>query len=183
MSGKRDLKRENELRREAAKRRRVERVLISYVKVIHPGIYDEAHMYYSSLVAKYHDKKDLTKTPEFQSFIKNKGPKMDNFELRIELIEQGTIPETPAPAAETTPAPAAETTSAPAAETTADPAAETTSAPAAETTSAPAAETTAALLPLDDDTLEQLIADLRQDPVILDFFDNIEYEIDNCPLW
>ena len=159
MSGKRDFERENELRRVETKRRRVEKVLIGYVKAIHPGIYDEAHLYYSSLDATYQNKKDLTKTPEFRSLIKNKVPRTDNFELKIELMEQGTIPETPAPAAKTTPA------------------------PAAETTPAPAAETTAALLPLDDDTLEQLIADLRQDPVILDFFDNIEHEIDNCPLW
>ena len=199
MPGKRNLNRENELRRESTKRRRVDSLLISYVKTIYPRIYDEAHMFYTSLVAIYDNKKDLTKTPEFRSFIKNKGPKMDNFELKIELIDQGTKPEMPTSTAETTsvsvaettvvstaettPVSVAETTPVPPAETTVVSVAETTPVPPAETTSVPVAETTPELLPLDDDTIDQLITDLRQDPTIGDFFNNIEHELDNCPFW
>ena len=85
--------------------------------------------------------------------------------------------------AETTPVPPAETTVVSVAETTPVPPAETTSVPQAETTSVPVAETTPELLPLDDDTIDQLINDLRQDPTVQDFFNNIEYELDNCPFW
>ena len=165
MPGKRNLERENLVRRQETKRRRVEKVINGYVKAIYPSIYDEARLFYTNLDAKHQGKKDLTKTQGFKSLVENKHPRTDNFELKIELMEQGTIPRTPA----------AETTAAPEA------VAETTAAPEA------VAETTAALLPdllpLDDDSLEQLLADLRQDPAMQDFFDNIEYEIDNCPLW
>ena len=175
MPGKRNLQRENQIRREETKRRRVEKVINGYVKATYPRIYEEARLFYTNLDAMHQGKKDLTKTPGFQSLVKNKLARMDNFELKIELMEEGTIPRTPE--AETTPAPeaAVETTAAPEA------AVETTAAPEA------AAETTPALLPdllpLDDDTLQQLIADLQQDPTIQDFFDNFEHEIDNCPLW
>ena len=39
-------------------------------------------------------------------------------------------------------------------------------------------------LPLvSDEQLEQIINDLREDPDLSNFFDNIEFEIDDCPLW
>ena len=39
------------------------------------------------------------------------------------------------------------------------------------------------LLPLGEEEMEALLDDLRQDNNIADFFANIDYELDNCPLW
>ena len=175
MSGKRNLVRENEVRRMDTKRRRAEKVMLGYVKTLHPGVYDEANRYYTNLDKIHPGKKDLTKTTDFRSLLKNKVATMDRFELRIELMDHGTATTTTTPAAETAPAPAPEITP--------DPAAETAPAPAPEITLDPVGETTPTLTPLDEETLEQLMADLRQDPAMGDFLDNIDFEIDNCPLW
>ena len=177
MSGKRNLIRENEIRREQTKMRRFEKVIVGYVKAIHPAIYDEANLFHSSLNAMYQSKKDLTKTEEFRSLIKNKTTTMPNFQLKIQLLDQRTTLEMTETAAAPTPETPETTAAAPAPEMT-----ETAAAPTPETPETTAAKTTD-LLPLDDDTLGQLIADLQEDPVMMDFFANIEYEIDDCPLW
>ena len=39
------------------------------------------------------------------------------------------------------------------------------------------------LLPLDSDTLETILTDLREDPNLQMFFDNFDFEMDDCPLW
>ena len=39
------------------------------------------------------------------------------------------------------------------------------------------------LEPLDDQTLTEIIQDLHEDPNFSNMFDNIDFEIDNCPLW
>ena len=186
MFRKRDLEIENVLRREEAKRRRVERVLTGYVKYTHPEIYEEAYQYYNRLDATYPDKKDLRKTPPFlllkanPDHKTNKAPERvkvhqtvektvtDNFVLRIPLMQRKTtaVRET-------------STTTTNVQETPAPPPSETI----VETIVETAAETTTALSPVDDATLEEIMADLREDPNIQNFFDNLDFEIDNCPLW
>ena len=54
-----------------------------------------------------------------------------------------------------------------------------------ETTAVNVAETTepSDLLPLSEETMEQIISDLQQDPDISNFFDEFDYEFDDCPLW
>ena len=39
------------------------------------------------------------------------------------------------------------------------------------------------LAPVSDEVLNQIIEDLREDPDITNFFDNIDFELDDCPLW
>ena len=184
MPGKRNLARENEVRRMDTKKRRAERVIIGYVKTLHPAVYDEGNRYYTYLDKIHPGKKDLTKTTDFRSLLKNKVVITNNLELRIELMDHGTAKTT---TTTTTTTPAAETAPAPAPEIMLDPAAETVPAPAPEITLDPAAETVPApapeITPLDEETLEQLMADLRQDPDMAAFLDNIDFELDNCPLW
>ena len=218
MSGKRNLARENQIRRLMTKRKNADKVMIGYIKTLHPAIYAEADKYLQNLTKEYPDKKDLSKTNGFQYLLKNKLVKMGNFQLRIKLKDYRKASD---PAAEvTTPNLLAEVTTAdPAAEvttpnslaevTTADPAAEvttpnslaevTTADPAAEVTTpnSPAEVTTAnslaemttpdpqdATLPLmSEETLEAIMADLREDPDIANFLNNLEYELDDCPLW
>ena len=182
MSGKRNLARENQIRRLATKRKNADKVMIGYIKTVHPAIYAEADKYLQNLTKEYPDKKDLSKTKSFQYLLKNKVVKMDNFELRIELKDYRKASD---PAAEVT------TPNSPAEVTTADPAAEVTTpnSPAEVTTADPAAEVTTpdpqdATLPLmDEETLELIMADLREDPTIATFLNNLEYELDDCPLW
>ena len=45
------------------------------------------------------------------------------------------------------------------------------------------AETWQDLQPLSDEDFKSLLDDLNQDPDIQSFFNNIEFELDNCPLW
>ena len=39
------------------------------------------------------------------------------------------------------------------------------------------------LLPLSEEDFNTIMDDLRQDPTIQDFFTNIEFELDECPMW
>ena len=39
------------------------------------------------------------------------------------------------------------------------------------------------LLPLGEEEMEVLLDDLSQDSNIADFFANLDYELDSCPLW
>ena len=210
MPGKRNLRRENEIRRMMTKKRRTEKVMLDYIKTLHPGVFNEASTYYLDLDRMYPNKGDLTKTAEFQALLTNKVATMNNFQLKIQLLDSGTattITTTPTaearpdpepektPATEAMPDPEPEKTPAteampdpepektPAAEETPTPAAETTLPKALGTTTDPASETMSFLPELDERTLEQLIAELQQDPVMADFLDNIDFELDDCPLW
>ena len=196
MLGKRrNLLRENEVRRQETKKRRADKVVVGYVKALYPVIFEQASAYYVKLDRANPEKKDLTKTLEFRTLQKNKVAVTDNFELKIELIDNGkqttqTVKTTPALEAEATaspPALEAEATASPPAleaEATASPPALEAEATASLTPQATTDTTYETLLaPLDEETLEAIIADLRQDPVMGDFLDNIEYELDSCPLW
>ena len=225
MSRKRDLDKENVLRTEEAKRRRLERVLTGYVKYIHPRIYQEAHQFYNNLHAAYPKKKDLRKTHEFQQL------KTNNFVLRIPLMDCETTLKTSAQttnveetSAQTTNVEETSAQTINVQETSAqtinvletsaqtinvletsaqtinvqetsaqtinvlETSAQTinvqeTSAPPLSGTIPAETTTTTDLLPIDDAVLEQIMADLRQDPCIRDFFDNYDFEMDDCPLW
>ena len=168
MSKNRNLARENHVRRVMTKTKNENKVMLGYVRTLHPNVYEEACTYYRCLTKKYPDKKDLSKTPDYQRLLQDKVATTGNFELRIELMDSG---KAPGPQAEITQA-----------EITPDPPRGITP---GEITPGPQAEITPAeTLPgLDEDSLEQLMADLREDPTIADFFDNIEYELDTCPLW
>ena len=168
MSGKRNLARENEIRRNATKSRNADKVMIGYIKTIHPTVYREAQKYLQGLIAENPGKKDPTKTKGFRRMMetkassethlaKNKIIKMDRMRLQIELNDFG---ETSNPTAQTTSNPTAQT--------------EVTEVVA---TSNPLAEAATAAGPvgeplslMDNETLEQIMADLREDPTIATFF-------------
>ena len=177
---KRNLARENEIRRIDTERKRAERVMLGYIKTLHPNVYNEAEKYYTGLSKRHPARKDLTKTAEYRSLAKDKIAVMGNFELRIELMDHGT---TTRATTTTTTTPAAETATPMAPEITPEPPAETAPAPSQEITLNPEGEPMPSLPLLDEETLQQLISDLRQDPVMADFFDDIDFQIDNCPLW
>ena len=191
MSGKRNLARENQIRRLATKRKNADKVMIGYIKTLHPAIYAEADKYLQNLTKEYPDKRDLSKTKSFQYLLKNKVVKMDNFELRIELKDyrkasdpaaEVTTPNSPAELTTTDPAAEVTTPNSPAEVTTADPAAEvTTPNSLAEMTTPDPQDATLPLM--DEETLELIMADLREDPTIATFLNNLEYELDDCPLW
>ena len=224
MLGKRrNLLRENEVRRHETKKRRADKVVIGYVKALYPEIFEQASAYYVKL-DQANPEKDLTKTVAFRTLQKNKVAVTDNFELKIKLIDNGKQTKTTATtqAVKTTPALEAEATASLTPQPTTDTMYETPLLPLDEetlelpldeetlatmiaveaeaTASPPALEAEATtdtmyetpLLPLDEETLElpldeetlaTMIADLRQDPFMLDFLDNIEFELDDCPLW
>ena len=189
MSAKRDLARENEIRRDATKSRNADKVMIGYIKTIHPTVYREAQKYLQGLIAENPGKKDPTKTNGFRRMMetkassethlaKNKIIKMDRMRLQIELNDFG---ETSNPTAQATSNPTAQATSNPTAQT------EVTEVVA---TSNPLAEAATAVGPvgeplslMDNETLEQIMADLREDPTIATFFSDFEHQLDNCPMW
>ena len=189
----RNLKRENENRRKKTAKAREDKVVIGYVKTKYPKVYQEAYNYAQELDRANPNKLDLTKTSQFRAMLK--VPFTDNMELKIELMDEGNQPATKNPetsqdfkAAETSQDFKAVETSQDfkAAETTQDfKAVETSQDFKAVETSQDfkAAETSQDLLPLGEEDFKSLIHDLSQDPNIQDFFSNIEFELDGCPMW
>ena len=171
MLRKRDLETEKTLRREEAKRRRVERVVNGYVKYTHPKIYGEAYEFYTQLDDIYPQKNDLRKTQQFLSLkdnaigktnkratSKKKRTVTDNLVLNIPLIQRRTTPTTTkdhetatttASVQETSVLPPVET---PAATTTKDQETATTTASVQETSVLPPVETPAATTTKDQET-------------------------------
>ena len=236
MSGKkpRNLKRENEIRRRDTIQRRSEKVILGYIKAVHPKIYKEGSQYFDKLNEAHPQKKDLTKTQEYQAITKNNTAPMNEFELRIELmttknqtttatVAQETCQETPEPQSSTTcqdhpepstmcqdllPEPQPSTTCQDHPEPNTmcqdllpEPQPSTTCQDHPEPSTMcqdllpePQPSTTCQdhpepstmcqdLLPLGEEEMEALLDDLRQDSNIASFFANIDYELDNCPLW
>ena len=192
MSGKRrNLPRENEARRQETKKRRADKVVVGYVKALYPVIFQQASEYYVKLDQANPQKLDLTKTLEFRTLQKNKIAVADNFELKIELIDNGKQTEktTPALEAEATPSLTPQLIDNGKQTETTTQTVKTTPALEAEATPSltpqPTTDTTCETLltPLDQETLEAIIADLRQEPFMDDFLNNIEFEQDSCPLW
>ena len=176
MFRKRDMETEKALRREEAKRRRVERIVNGYVKYTHPKIYGEAYEFYTQLDDIYPQKKDLRKTQQFLSLKDNaigktnkratvrhtskkkKRTAVDNLVLNIPLIQRRTTPtttkdqETATTAAsvqETSVLPSVETSMA---TTTKDQETATTAASVQETSVLPPVETPAATTTKDQET-------------------------------
>ena len=197
MSGKRNLARENQVRRLDTIRKNEGKVLLGYMKTKYPGAYGEAMKYLRTLRAEYPDKKDLTKTKGFWDMV-NTGPaaentrvtskvvNMDTFRLQIKLDEYS---ETANPPTQDPPAEAPSRASRDAAARTNTRVEQVTAATAQHAIVSVVDEGTAQgpqdanLNLLDEGTLAELINDLREDPTISDFFSQMEHEFDNCPLW
>ena len=182
MSKKRDRELENALRKEEAKRRRTERVLSGYIKICHPEIYGEAYQFYQHLDDMYPNKKDLRKTPAFMS-LKDKYTKSNKPAERVKVhhtlektVTDNLVLQIPLMQRKTTAVRETSTTTTNVQETSDPP-------PSEETIVETTVETTAGLPPIDDATLEEVIADLSVDPNIQNFFDSLDFEFDDCPLW
>ena len=84
----RNLKRENEIRREKTAMARRDKVIIGYIMAKYPSVYKEAHNYTKELERDNPNKIDLTKTAQFRALVK--VPEFtDNMELKIELMDEG----------------------------------------------------------------------------------------------
>ena len=202
--GKRNLPRENEIRRQTTRRRNADKVLIGYIKTIHPAVYGEAEKYLKGLIAEYPDKKDPSKTKRFQQMLRtkttgenhlarNKVVKMDSFRLQIELNDYNKRSNPPAQSsqAETTTSNSQteatiQTSQAEATLTVMDEgtlgADVTIQSSQAEVSTSNTQEPLDLTL-MDEGTFGQIIADLREDPTIATFFSDFEHQLDNCPLW
>ena len=188
----RSMERKNMWRREETQRVRVERIITGYVKYRHPEIYNKANEFYEHLDEQYPNKKDLRRTNEFEwlkqgtartmkKFYTRKRKITDNMILHIPLMNQDEI------ATENTTQP----TEIPACqheiivETTVESSSnqpEMTKETMVETsTSIPS--TTADLPPISDEIIEEIMRGLREDPDIRNFFDDVDFEHDDCPLW
>ena len=181
MSASRNLPRENEMRRRATRKKNADGVIIGYIKTKHPSIYDEAEKYLQGLRVEYPDKMDLSKTKRYRDMLKT-GPanencqakskvmRMDSFRLQIQLDDYAKTANPPA-----------RDTSAEVQTTRVEMASTLTELTTAVTPQDHPQDATLSLM--DEGTLEELMNDLREDPTIADFFNNVEYQIDNCPLW
>ena len=184
MSRNRNLVRENYVRRVMTRTKNENKVMLGYVRTLHPNVYEEAHTYYRCLTKKYPDKKDLSTTEDYRRLLKDKVATTGNFELRIELMDSGKASNSPAEItlnspAEITPDPLTRVTPG---EITPDP--QTGVTPAEITPDPLAGITPSETLPgLDEDSLELLMADLREDPSIANFLDNLQCELDTSPFW
>ena len=175
----------NIYRREETRRVRVERIISGYVKHCHPEVYSKAHEFYQHLDAVYPDKKDLRRTNEFLALMQEparpvrtrhtrKKTITDNMILQIPLIQQGERAEKTTTQPCETPAYQHEIT----VETTV----EEESSNQTEITKETTVET-ADLPPINDEILEEIMRGLREDPDIQNFFDDLDFQFDDCPLW
>ena len=174
---------------------REDRTVNEYIKIRHPEIYREAVGFYEKLDAKYPNKGDLRKLPEFyQLSTRIFKPKTKSMVLRIPLLScdksvQDTTVQEPAVIDQDTTVqePAAmdqdTTVQEPAAmdQDTIDRIVEDTTVqeePVAmdqdTTVQEPAAF--AELGPIDQDTIDQIVVDLQNDPDIYNFFEHIELD-------
>ena len=161
----RNLKRENEVRRVKTAQVRKDKVILGYIMKNYRKVYEEGQKYAQELAQLYPDKIDLTKTPEYKGFVK--GPHIeDNMELKIKLLDK---PATSATKTHET-FQALQT-----AETFKDLEAATLNG------EQPSDDTN--LLPLSEEEFNTIIHDLGQEPFIQDFFANIDFQVDECPLW
>ena len=162
----RNLKRENEMRRVKTAQARKDKVILGYIMKNYPKVYGEGQKYAQELAQAYPDKIDLTKTPEYKAFVK--GPRIvDNMKLKIKLLDKPATSATKThengeqPSDEDKPATSATKTH--------------------ENGEQPSDDTN--LLPLSEEEFNAIIHDLGQEPSIQDFFANIDFQLDECPLW
>ena len=178
-------------RRAQAAKMREERVITAYVEANHPEIYTSAAVFYNKLNKQYPKKPDLRKTKEFKAMLSgNNTPTtgnyqekafpnitvnvqptfVDNLQLRIPLLSpQATSVQSPSETMQLDEIPQHEVT----VRTTED----------EEEESSSQMEETVDLASIDDSVLEEIMDGLREDPDLHTFFDDWDFESDDCPLW
>ena len=184
----RNLERENENRRKKTARAREDKVIIGYIMKKYPKTYEEGRKYARELAGANPNKIDLTKTSQFRAFVK--GPCIiDNMELKIELLDEADTSTTRTPEtsqvlheADTSTTRTPETSQALQMTGTFEDLEVATHLEVA-TLSGEAPPGEKNLLPLSEEDFNTMMDDLRQDPTIQDFFTNIEFELDECPMW
>ena len=181
-------------RRAEAERVREERIVSGYIKYKHPEMFQQAMEFYQYLDKLYPQKKDLRRTNEYQ-MIKDSNSR----KIRKYYCQKASVPgETPHEITDKTPheitdnlvlriplmdSSNMETTNTLVNEGNAveiPPQHETTNLPVETTLETP---NTPDLTLMDDESLHAMINELREDPNIADFFSNIDFEYDNCPMW
>ena len=192
MPAHRNLTRENEVRRLQTRRKNDNKVLLGFIKKTYPRVHGEAMKFMEALREEYPDKIDLSKTKSFWDMInteaagknteaagknteaagKNirattKAVSLNAVRLRIKLGEYTS------------------TTQGSAAEVPEQTVVDEQATPQSETVTVVDEGTVpdATLSLMDEATLNGLMEELREDPMIADFFNQIEWEHDNCPLW
>ena len=168
-----------EWRRAQAAKVREERIITAYVKANHPEIYNNAAVFYNKLNEKYPKKHDLRKVKDFKTLLSDNSPKpqkyqektfpsitvnaqptfTDCIQLRIPLLSVEDI----VPAATT---PVLPVQSPPVATTTPEPAQFCTI----------EKEDLVHFAEIDDDAINQIVADLQNDPFIHTFFEDMEID-------
>ena len=176
----RNNKRENEMRRMKTAQAREDKVVLGYIMTRYPKTYEEARKYAQELASANPGKIDLTKTSEYYTFLKHPCI-TDNMQLKIELMDEGDATATkPAEAPQELPDEGDATATKPAEALQELPgeAPQTT----LEDLKVPPVEGDLAL-PLNDEEINDIMNELSQDPTIVDFFNNFDFELDECPLW
>ena len=180
-----------EWRRDQAAKVREERIITAYVKAKHPEIYSNAAVFYNKLNQKYPKKYDLRKVKEFKTLLSGNAPNprkyqektfpnitvnaqptfMDCLQLRIPLLPvEDTVPTATTPVLSVQSPPAT------------TPVSPVQSPPVATTTPEPAQfctiekEDLVRFAEIDDDVINQVVADLQNDPFIHTFFEDMEIE-------
>ena len=190
--------RKNVYRREESQRVRIERIVAGYVKHRYSKIYEEAYEFYQHLDKLYPNKKDLRRSNEYE-WLKNgtaqtmkkfyKRKAKDNMVLDIPLLNEseiGTINTTQVdeipPIQQEIIVHTTQTDEIPPCqqEITAH---NTQESSTQETTISMPSVSSTDLLPVNDETLEEIISGLREDPNLNNIFDNLDFELDDCPLW
>ena len=198
--------RKNIYRREESARVRVERVIAGYLEYKYPKIYEEAHDFYEHLNEIYPEKKDLRRSNEFE-WIRNgaygkmkkfytKKKKAVNMVLNIELMGKDTCGKSQETSVTLEASQETSMTLEANQETsvTLEASQETSMLPleaSQETSTTPLeANQETSMLTLVDEEIQSIIDDLREDPNLSSFFDNLDaeldnldFELDNCPLW
>ena len=166
---------------------REERVITEYVKIKHPEIYAKATTFYDKLNELHPKKPDLRKAKEFyplltgiplntaskKRYTEKVFPNINKTDPQLETpllavrLEIPLLPPQPTTPAESPPAVPA--TSPPPESPPAVPAPPTATSPPEPTT-----ENMVCLPHVDDETLNQIIVDLQNDPFLNDFFDDLE---------
>ena len=195
--------RKNIYRRQESQRVRVDRIISGYVKHRHPEVFKEANDYYQWLNELYPEKKDLRRCNEFEilkhgtdspirkfyttkkkithATVSPKSNISDTMVLQIPLMKECDIVNQTIQTAET-PTCANEIT----VETTVESetvVVESSSQPETVVETPMPSISFTELPPVSDEMLEQIISGLREDPDICTFFDDIEFQLDDCPLW
>ena len=195
-----NLARKRVLRKDQTEKERKSRLICDYIKLRHPDIHSEAERVYDLLKQVYPEKKDLRKSNEFEHLSKyglnmpmkkyyirkSKQPVVKNsMILTIPLMTKDDMHEIVTGQSETT----VEEVVTGQSETTVEEVVidqscqleSTVEEVVMEQSTQPQLESLEP--PLTDAMMAEIINDLRGDPDIHSFFENIDFELDNCPIW